>query len=368
MTRRTWIVLLLSVAGVVLLFFITIGIVAAVSLAGLVGGDYDEEAILGEGAEKIAIVRVDGQIHGGESDPGLFGGRGAGARDVIGQIRQAMEDDTVQGVILRVDSPGGAVVASDEIARAVRRLRERKPVVASMGDLAASGGYYIASQAQRIIANPGTITGSIGVIAILPNLEGTASKLGIQPVVITAGELKDVGSPFREMRPQERDLYQRLLDEAHTQFIEAVARGREQEPTEIRELADGRPYSGLQAERNGLVDDLGDLEDAYDAVLELAELSEFFRATVSSEEVARGKPAPDVYLEAAERLGADAARCAAIEDSHSGIRSAKAAGMRVVAIPNAAFPPEEEALAEADVVLRSLPELRPEAIENDASK
>ncbi|MGH2758589.1 MAG: signal peptide peptidase SppA, partial [Actinomycetota bacterium] len=272
MTRRTWIVLLLSIGGIVLLLFITIGVVAAVSLAGLAAGGYDEEILQGEGGAKIALIRIDGQIHGGGSEPGLFGGGGAGAQDVIGQIRQAMDDDAVSGVILRVDSPGGAVVASDEIARAVRRLRERKPVVASMGDLAASGGYYIASQAQRVFANPGTVTGSIGVIAILPNLEGTASKLGIRPVVMTAGDLKDVGSPFREMRPQERDLYQRLLDEAHTQFIEAVARGRGDEVASIRRLADGRPYSGLQAEDNGLVDDLGDLEDAYDAVLELAEL------------------------------------------------------------------------------------------------
>jgi protease-4 len=272
MSRRAWTVLLLSIGAIVLLVFIGIGVVAAVSLAGLAGGDYEEETLQGEGASKIAVIRIDGQIHGGESDPGPLGGGGAGARDVIGQIRQAQDDDQIRGVILRIDSPGGAVVASDEMARAVRRLREDKPVVASMGDLAASGGYYVASQAQRVIANPGTVTGSIGVIAILPNLEGTAEKLGVRPVVITSGELKDVGSPFREMRPQERDLYQRLLDEAHTQFIEAVARGRGEEASDIRELADGRPYSGSQAEANGLVDELGDLEDAYDAVLELAEL------------------------------------------------------------------------------------------------
>jgi len=272
MTRRAWTVLLLSIGGIVLLVFIGIGVVAAVALSNLVTGEWEEHRLQGEGAEKVAVIRVDGEIHGGEGEPSLFGSGGAGARDITGQIQQAIDDDQVKAVVIRVDSPGGAVVASDEIARAVQRLRERKPVVASMGDLAASGGYYIASQAQRVFANAGTVTGSIGVIALLPNLEGTAEKLGIRPVVLKSGELKDVGSPFREMRPEERDLYQNLLDEAHTQFIEAVAEGRDEEVSAIRRLADGRPYSGRQAERNGLVDELGDLDDAYDAALELAEL------------------------------------------------------------------------------------------------
>lgn len=272
MSRRAWTVLILSIVGIGLLVLIGIGAVAAAALRGIGGADWDEHLLQGEGARKVAVIRLDGEIHGGESEPGLFGGGGAGARDVTAQIRQAFDDDGVDAVIIRIDSPGGAVVASDEIARAVRRLRESKPVVASMGDLAASGGYYVASQSQRIFANPGTVTGSIGVIAILPNLEGAASKLGIRPVVLKSGELKDVGSPFRAMRPEERDLYQKLLDEAHATFIETVARGRGLTTGKIRELADGRPYSGRQAKANGLVDELGDLEAAYDAVLELAEL------------------------------------------------------------------------------------------------
>ncbi|MGH7859641.1 MAG: signal peptide peptidase SppA, partial [Candidatus Binatia bacterium] len=204
--------------------------------------------------------------------PDLFSAGGAGAMDVIDQLRQASEDDGVAAVILRVDSPGGAVVASDEIARAIARLRGRKPVVASMGDLAASGGYYVASQANRVIANPGSITGSIGVIAVLPNLEGAAEKLGIRPIVIKSGELKDAGSPFRDMTAEERALYQRLLDEAHEQFIDAVASGRGMDTEEVRRLADGRIFSGAQAEASGLVDDLGDLDRAYDFALALAEL------------------------------------------------------------------------------------------------
>lgn len=273
MTRRGWVVVVLVIVGVWVLILGALGVVAVVAVGELGGGgEWNEHLLQGEGDSKVAVIRVDGQIHGGESVGGPFGDGGAGARDITGQIRQATEDDDVEAVILAVDSPGGAVVASDEIARAVRRLREAKPVVASMGDLAASGGYYIASQAQRVIANPGTVTGSIGVIAILPNLEGTAEKLGIRPVVMKSGELKDVGSPFRDMRPEERALYQRLLDEAHDQFIEAVATGRDMDVGDVKRLADGRPFSGLQAKANGLVDELGDLETAYTAALRIAKL------------------------------------------------------------------------------------------------
>jgi protease-4 len=272
MSRRGWVVLIAAIVGIWFLLLIGFGLFAFVAISNLAPGDFREHLLQGEGAHKVAVIRLDGQIHGGSSDPGLFGGGGAGAQDILAAIRQAQDDDDVDAVVVRIDSPGGAVVASDEIARAVDRLREEKPVVASMGDLAASGGYYVASQANKIFANAGTVTGSIGVIAILPNLEGASEKVGIKPLVLKAGALKDVGSPFREMTPEERDLYQKLLDESHRQFIDAVAEGRGVDAAKIRELADGRPYSGLQAKNNGLVDELGDLEAAYDAALELAEL------------------------------------------------------------------------------------------------
>lgn len=272
LSRRGWVVLIGSIVGIWILLLVGLGLLAFIAVGALGRGDFDEHLLQGDGARKVAVIRLDGEIHGGEGEPGLFGIGGAGARDITSALRQAQDDDRIAAVIVRVDSPGGAVVASDEIARAVRRLREDKPVVASMGDLAASGGYYVASQANRVFANPGSVTGSIGVIAILPNLEGTAEKLGVRPVVLKAGALKDVGSPFREMRPEEQELYQRLLDESHTQFIDAVAEGRGVDEEKIRDLADGRPYSGRQAQANGLVDELGDLEAAYDAALSLAEL------------------------------------------------------------------------------------------------
>jgi protease IV len=274
-TRGARTALIIGIVAVVLVAVLVIGGFIALSLGRLAGATdgYRERRIEGNGREKIAIIDIAGEIHGGESSPSLFGGGGAGAEDITAQLRRAGRDDQVAGVILRIDSPGGAVVASDDIARAVERLSESKPVVASMGDIAASGGYYIASQAQRIIANRGTITGSIGVIAILFNLEGTAQKLGAKPIILKSGDSKDTGSPFREFSDEDRRIYQRLLDESYDQFVDVVAEGRDMEPADVRKLADGRPYSGTDAEKNGLVDELGDLHDAYDAALELADLT-----------------------------------------------------------------------------------------------
>lgn len=270
MSRRGWIVLG-AVVGVWLLVLVGIGAVAITAVAELgAAGDWDEALILGEGTQKVVVIHVSGEIHTGE---GAFG-QSAGSRDIVGQLRQAEEDPDVAAIVMRLETPGGGVVASDEVYRATRRVGESKPVVASMGDIAASGGYYVAAATQRIIANPATLTASIGVIMILPNLEGTAEKLGIRPVVLTAGEHKDEGSMFRDMNPEERAHFQRLLDEAHTRFIEAVAEGRGVEPGEIRPVATGRAYSGLQARDLGLVDDFGDLEDAYRVALELAQLDE----------------------------------------------------------------------------------------------
>ncbi len=273
MSRRGWIALIVGAVSVVLIVVLGFGVLIAVSLGRLAGGgDWVEKHLQGGGLKKVAVVDVFGEIHGGESAPSLFGDGGAGALDVIGQLRQASDDDKVSAVILRIDSPGGAVVASDDIARAVSRLSEEKPVVASMGDLAASGGYYIASQAERIIANRSTITGSIGVIAVLFNLEGTVQKLGAKPIILKSGASKDTGSPFREMTDKDRAIYQRLLDESYDQFVATVAEGRDMDEDAVRKLADGRPYSGADAKDNGLIDAFGDLDDAYDEALGLADL------------------------------------------------------------------------------------------------
>jgi protease-4 len=166
--------------------------------------------------------------------------------------------------VLRIDSPGGGVVPSQEIHDAVQRVRTKnnKAVIASMGSVAASGGYYIAVATDRIVANPGTLTGSIGVIMEMANVEGLLQKIGVEGVVIKSGKFKDVGSPLRKMSDEERGLLQNVMDDVHKQFIEAVAEGRALELSDVQALADGRIFTGRQAKDAKLVDELGDLEDA----------------------------------------------------------------------------------------------------------
>lgn len=178
-------------------------------------------------------------------------------------LRELRRDKSVAGVILRIDSPGGAVAPSQEIYREVLRYREdHKPLIVSMGNVAASGGYYIASPAQRIFANPGTITGSIGVIFQFPKVYKLLDKVGVDFETLTAGRYKDVGSPHREMSPRERELLQALLDDTHEQFIQDIAQTRELGLDSIRALADGRIFTGRQAMERGLVDSLGGYVDA----------------------------------------------------------------------------------------------------------
>jgi protease IV len=273
-TRRAWIVVGV-LSGVIVLLLGSLFIVGVAFMATLApgGGRWDEVVLRGSGGRKIAVVDVRGEIHTGPSESGLFGSGGAGSQDVVAQLEQARDDDAVAAVILRVDSPGGSVVASDDIAKTITRVREDKPVVSLMEDMAASGGYYVSAPTDRILANPGTITGSIGVIMLVPNLTGTAQKVGIKPQVIKSGKFKDAGSPFRDMTGDERALFQRMIDEAYGQFVGVVASGRKLAPAAVRKVADGRILTGTQAKAAGLIDDFGDLADAYDAALELAEVS-----------------------------------------------------------------------------------------------
>ncbi len=207
-------------------------------------------------SDKVAVVKIEGLI----TDP----------THINRQIKELAERDDVKAVVLRIDSPGGGVGPSQEIYREVRRLRDSKKVVASMGAVAASGGYYIAVAAHKIVANPGTITGSIGVIAEFVNMEELFSKIGLKGYVIKTGRFKDTGSPFRDMDKEERNLIQGVLDDVHDQFIDAVAEGRNMEREEVVRLADGRIFSGRQAKAKGLVDYIGNLSDAIELGAELA--------------------------------------------------------------------------------------------------
>jgi protease IV len=237
-------------------------------------GPWRERLVQGSGTRKIAVVNITGELVSG-STGGFLGSAEAASDDLVSQLEQARKDKGVKAVILQLNTPGGSVVGSDVVLREIRRVRAaRKPIVASMGEVAASGGYFIASGATRIVANPSTITGSIGVIMILLNLKGTAGKLGVKPVVIKAGRLKDIGSPFRRMTAEERRIFQTLLNEAHDRFIGVVAQGRQMPVTQVRRIATGRIYSGEQAQRLGLVDQLGDFDDAVSAAKNLGRVDQ----------------------------------------------------------------------------------------------
>jgi protease IV len=208
--------------------------------------------------DKIAVVEVRGVI--------------AQSSGIIEEIRQYAEEEGVKAIVLRIDSPGGGVGPSQEIYREILRIRAKshKKVVASFGSVAASGGYYIACATDRIVSNPGTITGSIGVIMEFTNLEELFKKIGIKGVVIKSGEHKDMGSPLREMTPEEKRLMQAVIDNVHNQFIDAVANGRKLEREKVAQIADGRIMTGEQAKELGLVDEIGNLQDAVDATAKMA--------------------------------------------------------------------------------------------------
>lgn len=227
----------------------------------------------GGGGDRIALIYVEGVISGGRGGSSLLGGETtASSVAICDQLYRARDQESVKAVLIRVNSPGGAAAASDEIYRAVQALHEAgKPVVVSMGDVAASGGYYISSAADYIFANGATLTGSIGVVFNLFNWEEAAAKLGVKDVTLTAGEYKDVGSPWREMTDEEQALLEELMTEVHEQFISAVADGRENMTEEaVREVATGMIYTGERALALGLVDEVGGLHAAEAKTRELA--------------------------------------------------------------------------------------------------
>ena len=207
--------------------------------------------------DRIALIRVEGVI--------------LDSQTTIGELKRFSENPSVKAIVIRIDSPGGGVVPSQEIYDAVKRIRNKnnKAVIASMGSVAASGGYYIAAATDRIVANPGTLTGSIGVIMETANVEGLLQKIGVEGVIIKSGKYKDVGSPLRKMSADERGLLQAVMDDVHKQFIEAVAEGRSLELRAAQALADGRIFTGRQAKEAKLVDELGDLEDAIQLAAEV---------------------------------------------------------------------------------------------------
>ena len=264
------------------LLFLTAASIALVLVAGPEGPDgssaaaktFQEKYVSGEGADKIAVLPVVGTIGSEETAPLAM--PAATPETLRDQLRQASKDERVKAIILEINSPGGGVVASDQIHGSIKNFKEttKKPVVVSMDQTAASGGYYISTAADKIVANENTLTGSLGVIFSYLNIEDAADKLGLEEEVIKSGKYKDISSPFREPTEKEVEILQTLIDESYDDFVEVIVEGRDLPEDQVRELADGRVYSGLQAESLGLVDELGDLEKAAELSRDLAGVEE----------------------------------------------------------------------------------------------
>lgn len=230
------------------------------------------------GVSAIAVLFALALLSGGEGGP-LFSSKALAVVEIKGgifdpketldELDRVYKNDDMKALILRIDSPGGAVSPSQEIYQAVLRVKEKKKVIVSMGTVAASGGYYIAAAADKIVALPGTITGSIGVLMDYTNVEQLLSFLKVHAEVLKAGKMKDVGSPLRDLSPEDRAYLQNILDDMHRQFKEAVAKGRNLPIEEVDKLADGRVYTGEQALKLKLVDELGGQQKAIEVAKEM---------------------------------------------------------------------------------------------------
>ncbi len=208
--------------------------------------------------EKIGVIPVEGPITSPE--------------ETINQLVRFREDGSIKAIILRINSPGGGVGPSQEIYREIRKTIKKKKVIASLGGVAASGGYYIASAADKIVANPGTLTGSIGVIMQFVGFHELLKKIGVKMEVVKSGEFKDIGSPHRPLTEREKALLQGLIANIQDQFVKAVAKGRGLSEEKVRKIADGRILSGAQAKELGLVDELGNFRDAVELAKQMAGL------------------------------------------------------------------------------------------------
>jgi protease-4 len=232
---------------------VVVGFLAVVSamLQGPEGGGF---------GARVAIVELEGII--------------VDVEELLKDLRNHRDNPLVRAVVIRINSPGGIVGPTQEVHDAIRRVRQAgKPVVASLGAVAASGGYYVAVAADQIYANPGTLTGSIGVIMQMANLENLMKKIGVDYVVVKAGQFKDMGNIARPMTAEERRVLQALLDDVHAQFITAVTEGRRLDRARVAQFADGRIFSGAQARALSMVDELGGLEDAINRAAKLAGLN-----------------------------------------------------------------------------------------------
>lgn len=245
--KNKWIwAFIAGMLGLFLLFVLSVFIAASIMGGG-------KGLVVGSG---VGLVEVKGLI--------------IDSQEIVNQLNDFRKNENVKAVVLRIDSPGGVVGPSQEIFAEVKKLAAVKKVVVSMGSIAASGGYYIAAPASLILANPGTITGSIGVLMRFSNLEGLMGKIGLKAFTLKTGKFKDVGSPVRTMTDQDKAMLQSVIDNTHLQFVKAVAEGRKLPVRDVSAIADGRIFSGEQAVALKLVDRLGTLQDAIEEAGKLA--------------------------------------------------------------------------------------------------
>ncbi|MBN1352335.1 signal peptide peptidase SppA [candidate division KSB1 bacterium] len=250
--RKGWLVGLIIVAVMFFMIFVILVMMMGISFQG----DFD---IAGMG-NKIAVIELQGVIYNSQR--------------IVTQFEKYRKDESIAAIVFRIDSPGGGVAESQEIYEAVKKSRNAgKNVVVSMGSVAASGGYYIACGADTIVANPGTTTGSIGVIAEIPNTKALMDKIGIRFNIVKSGRFKDTGSPFRDITSEERAYLQGWIDDAYHQFVNVISEERKMDVEDVLKLADGRVFTGKQAESNGLIDVLGTYQDAIHIAAQMAGLS-----------------------------------------------------------------------------------------------
>jgi protease IV len=246
-------IIIIAIVGGALFLFVVFSLVAI--MTSKPASDFSLTSI----GDKIAIIDIKGEIDS--------------ADDVIRQLKRYEDDGSVKALVLRVDSPGGGVAASQEIFDQLMKFRSKgKHIVVSMGAVAASGGYYVACAGDTIFANPGTVTGSIGVIFSFPVIRTLMDKVGIKLEVVKSGTMKDVGSPAKEMSPEERLMLQSVIDDTYNQFVAVIVDRRKLDLDYVKSLANGSIFTGQQAKANGLVDKIGTLEDAISKAGEMADL------------------------------------------------------------------------------------------------
>jgi protease-4 len=241
------------IIGILAAFFVVSGLFFLTLYAWLISEPEDESA--STFGEKVAVVEVGDVIYSSE--------------DIVRQLKKYKDNNSVKAIVLRVESPGGGVAASQEIFEEVKKTKESKPVVVSMGAVAASGGYYISLGATRIVANPGTVTGSIGVIFQFLHVNELLKKIGVSASTFKSGKFKDSGSPFRQPTEDEKKYFGELIGDVYDQFVEAVVAERKMSRSRVLKYADGRVFTGKMAHQYGFVDTLGTMEDAVNIAAEL---------------------------------------------------------------------------------------------------